>query len=59
MDIIINSFEQTDYGVGSTPVTYIFNISLHYISENFQLQIQIPEEVGYGSISSSMSFYGT
>ena len=59
MPITVNSFSQSEYGVGSTPVSYTFNLSLHYISENFQMQIQIPSQVSYNTITSELSFYGT
>jgi hypothetical protein len=42
MSMIINSITQSDYGVGYTPVTYNFNISLYYISQNMQMQVTIP-----------------
>lgn len=42
MSMIINSLTQSDYGVGYTPVSYSFNISLNYISKNMQMQITIP-----------------
>ena len=42
MSMNVNSIKQSDYGVGYTPVSYTFNISLLYISKNMQMQITIP-----------------
>lgn len=42
MPMTINKLTQSDYGVGNTPVSYTFNISLMYISKNMQMQILIP-----------------
>jgi hypothetical protein len=42
MPIIVNSVSQSDYGVGSSPVTYGFNFSLSYISKNMQMIVSIP-----------------
>lgn len=39
MRIAINSLNQSDYGVGTYPVTYVINVTLPYISVNPQLQI--------------------
>lgn len=52
MAITLNNFSQSEYGVGSTPVSYIFNISLSYISKNFQMQITIPSELSFSSVRS-------
>lgn len=59
MSMSINSLKQSDYGVGYTPVSYIFNISLPYISKNMQMQVTIPPEITYTSLSSDLSFYQT
>lgn len=59
MTMHINSIKQSDYGVGYTPVSYSFNISLLYISRNMQMQITIPPEITISSISSDLSFYST
>jgi hypothetical protein len=59
MPININSIKQSDYGVGYTPVSYAFNISLSYISKNMQMLVTIPSEITYSSISSDLSFYNT
>lgn len=42
MPMIVNHVKQTDYGVGFTPATYEFNISLSYISKDMQMQVVIP-----------------
>lgn len=59
MSMTINKITQSDYGVGYTPVTYEFNISLPYISKNMQMQLTIPQEVTFSSVPSSLSFYNT
>ncbi len=42
MPIILNSFKQSDYGVGSNNVEYDFNLSFSYYPKNPQIQITIP-----------------
>lgn len=42
MSVTINKITQSDYGVGYTPVSYTFNLSLPYISKNMQMQLSIP-----------------
>ncbi len=39
MPVIINSVNQSDYGVGSYGVTYTFNISFTYIPPNPEITI--------------------
>jgi hypothetical protein len=42
MPIIVNSFQQSDYGVGTNNVEYTFNLSFQYYPDNPQIQITIP-----------------
>lgn len=42
MPMTVNKLTQSDYGVGYTPVSYTFNISLSYISKNMQMQVMLP-----------------
>lgn len=42
MPVTINKINQSDYGVGFTPATYTFNLSLPYVSKNMQMQLTIP-----------------
>jgi hypothetical protein len=59
MPITINSFNQSDYGVGITNVTYIFNLSLAFIPKNPSLQITVPDEISRSDIKFELNFYGT
>lgn len=42
MNITLNSFTQSDYGVGNTNVTYIFNLSVPYTPAQPSLSVIIP-----------------
>jgi len=42
MPVIVNSVFQSDYGVGSQDVTYIFNVSFSYIPKDPEISIEIP-----------------
>ena len=42
MPVTINSFTQSDHGVGTTDVTYTFNLSMAFIPKNPELQITVP-----------------
>jgi hypothetical protein len=59
MPITINSFKQSDYGVGTNNVSYTFNLSFPYYPTNPQIQITIPSEVGYSTLTQNFSFYGS
>lgn len=52
MSMVVNRITESDYGVGYTPVSYTFNISLYYISKNMQMQVTIPPEITFTSITS-------
>ena len=57
LSITSNSMTQSNYGVGNTDVTYTFNLSLPMTPSNPQLSFTVPNEVGYGSFTTSLSFY--
>ena len=57
LSITANSMTQSNYGVGNTDVTYTFNLSLPMTPKNPQLSFTVPSEVGYGSFTTSLSFY--
>lgn len=57
--IIVNGFTQSNYGVGSTNVTYTFNISLgKFIPAQPMLQLVLPKEVSLNATSFFLVFYG-
>ena len=58
MQIAVDSLSQSDYGVGTYPVTYTFKLTLPSFSRNPQLQVVIPNEVSFNQITSSLSLNG-
>lgn len=59
MAIVANYFNQSDYGVGNTDVSYFFSFQLPISPPNVQLSLSIPPQVGYGSLQVSLSYYGS
>jgi hypothetical protein len=58
MTITSNSLQQSDYGVGNTGVSYIFNFSIPMSPTNVQLSITIPPQVSVGTLQTSLIYYG-
>jgi hypothetical protein len=58
MPIIVNSLSQSDQGVGTNDVTYVFNVSFSYVPKNPEINIEIPSQIGYNNIATEISFYG-
>lgn len=57
--LTVASFQQSDYSVGTTNVTYTFNFSVGaFVPQNAMLQIIVPQEIGLQFNSYSCSFYG-
>jgi hypothetical protein len=55
----VAGFQQSDYSVGATNVTYSFNFSAgSYVPQNAMLQITVPPEIGLSFTSYVCSFYG-
>jgi hypothetical protein len=57
--LTINSFEQSDFSVGTTNVTYTFNFSVgDYVPQDPAVQILIPVEIGFSYAGYSCNFFG-
>jgi hypothetical protein len=59
MPVTVNSVTQSDFGVGTQDVTYVFNVSFSYIPKDPEISIEIPTEVGYNNLDTELNFYGT
>jgi hypothetical protein len=58
MPITANSLTQSDYGVGNTGVSYLFNFSVPMSPSTVQLSLTIPPQVSVGSLQTSLVYYG-
>jgi hypothetical protein len=58
MAITANSLLQSDYGVGNTGVSYLFNFSVPMSPATVQLSLTIPSQVTIGSLQTSLVYYG-
>ena len=55
----LNAFTQSNYGVGSTNVTYTFNFSVgRFIPSQPMIQLVYPKEVALSATGFSLVFYG-
>ena len=59
MAIVSNYFNQSDYGVGNTDVSYFFSFQLPISPPSVQLSLTIPPQVGVGSLQVSLTYYGS
>jgi len=59
MQIKMNSYSQSNYGVGNMNITYNFNFSVSMIPPEIQFSVTIPPQVLVDTIKPTMVFYGT
>jgi len=59
MPIKMNSYSQSNYGVGNTNITYNFNFAISMAPPEVQFSITIPPQVSVDTIKPVLIFYGT